>query len=836
MNLEPAPHLDDLQLQAIVEGESSIGAYVGHLDRCEECRTLLGVAQAIAPERPTRSLRIGRYEIHGLLGEGGMGVVYRAWDPEIRRELALKVWASTSAHARALLLHEARALARLDHPGLARIHDAGHDEAAGTFIAVPLIEGETLRVWSRGPASVRERFRVLLAVAEAIVAAHDAGVTHGDLKPENVLVRSDGVPVLTDFGLAHLDGRGPSGGTRGYLAPEDRSSPLGDQFAFCVMAREVMGSGALSRRLSRVWDRGTRADPARRWRDMTAVASAMRSARHRWLILGLAAASVLGVVAGSAFASEQEPCPLEPERVGEDWEVQRSSWSTRLEPRELSAMDDYVSRWIDAAQRACVDPSGRACVLRAAAEVEALRQQVERSESPWSLGIVAWIAQLPDPAACFQPPAAFVPSPALAEARAKRRAGDIRGAAEDAGRIALSTNDPTVAAEGELLRGKALVAFDEQQARQSLWRATVAALSLERPDLEAEGLIALALLDAREPVRAEDAQRLLACAETLVRQHELALAPAVAFARGAVARALGDPTASLDAVALADRLAREQLSPTDPFRLQYALEHGNALAGVGRHEDAAKLLREVAARSAAALGERHPRTALVDAELAAQLANLGEWSEARELQVDAIERMIAAMGPDAVIVTDMRRDLGIVLVELDETEEAEQLLLDLHLRNDALGRTSKAIECLCLSGDAALARDDVGSARALYARAIAYAEAKRYAGPIVGGCLARLGVAMQGEPQAKATLERALVLLEQPGAAPLDLSLARFELARTIVEQDGVRAQALARDALDVLAEEGVVARRRRAEISAVIFEWENADAGEGTRPVREPG
>ena len=244
----------------------------------------------------------------------------------------------------------------------------------------------------------------------------------------------------------------------------------------------------------------------------------------------------------------------------------------------------------------------------------------------------------------------------------------------------------------------------------------------------------------------------------------------------------------------------------------------------------------MAARSAAALGERHPRTALVDAELAAQLANLGEWSEARELQVDAIERMIAAMGPDAVIVTDMRRDLGIVLVELDETEEAEQLLLDLHLRNDALGRTSKAIECLCLSGDAALARDDVGSARALYARAIAYAEAKRYAGPIVGGCLARLGVAMQGEPQAKATLERALVLLEQPGAAPLDLSLARFELARTIVEQDGVRAQALARDALDVLAEEGVVARRRRAEISAVIFEWENADAGEGTRPVREPG
>ncbi|MGH1344910.1 MAG: tetratricopeptide repeat protein [Nannocystales bacterium] len=213
--------------------------------------------------------RIGRFMVLGRVGAGGMGQVYAAYDPRLDRRVALKLLhAEQSEKDRDGLVREAKALARLNHPNVVAVYDVGLHEGA-VFVAMEFVEGTTLKTWmsrTRGaePAAALE---LLAQAARGLEAAHEAGLVHGDFKPHNVLVGTDGRARVADFGLARAAGsrgrgRDPAdrtlsdseasqegsrrviAGTPAYMAPEHARRGIvdarTDQYSFCVGAWEVL--------------------------------------------------------------------------------------------------------------------------------------------------------------------------------------------------------------------------------------------------------------------------------------------------------------------------------------------------------------------------------------------------------------------------------------------------------------------------------------------------------------------------------------------------------------------------------------------------------------------
>jgi serine/threonine protein kinase len=151
---------------------------------------------------------IGRYRITDKLGEGGMGVVYRAEDSTLGRNVAIKVLRpELGQHPERMrrFSQEARAASALNHPNIITVHDAGEFEE-GPFLVMELVEGESLRAQlRRGPLPLAKVLDIGIQAAAALSRAHEGGITHRDLKPENILVRPDGYVKILDFGLAKLN-------------------------------------------------------------------------------------------------------------------------------------------------------------------------------------------------------------------------------------------------------------------------------------------------------------------------------------------------------------------------------------------------------------------------------------------------------------------------------------------------------------------------------------------------------------------------------------------------------------------------------------------------------
>jgi tetratricopeptide (TPR) repeat protein len=234
-------------LAALLDGRLvERAATEAHLDECESCRRL--VADALRsrsgmdaspsrahtspalshehePEDRSPGSALGRYLILELLGAGGMGVVYAAWDPTLQRRVAVKLLRRRASEARvaelqARLLREAQAMARLNHPHVIAVHDVGTFRGQ-VFVAMELVDGQTLTAWLREPRAVDEVLRVYRAAGEGLAAAHDAGLVHRDFKPDNVLVGKDGRVRVTDFGLARSVGAGDELTASGRAAPQD---------------------------------------------------------------------------------------------------------------------------------------------------------------------------------------------------------------------------------------------------------------------------------------------------------------------------------------------------------------------------------------------------------------------------------------------------------------------------------------------------------------------------------------------------------------------------------------------------------------------------------------
>lgn len=208
------------------------------------------------PTVPSHTLRpgtrIGRYVVEGPIGGGGMGVVYRAYDPQIERHVAVKVLraaVSGPEHQRRFLA-EVRALGRLPHECVVRVFDVGEYQGR-PYLVTELLAGEDVGalIARNRRGDLRRQLRLLIEIAEALRAVHAAGIVHRDVKPSNIFVTSDGHVKLLDFGIARPIARGPEApsaivGTPEYMSPEqvrgEPATPASDVYAFGVMAFELL--------------------------------------------------------------------------------------------------------------------------------------------------------------------------------------------------------------------------------------------------------------------------------------------------------------------------------------------------------------------------------------------------------------------------------------------------------------------------------------------------------------------------------------------------------------------------------------------------------------------
>lgn len=317
------------------------------------------LSPAVVPARLAKGATVGRYLVLSMLGAGGMGVVFAAYDPELDRKVALKLLHPSTAGRRSQqhILREAQVMAQLGHPNVVAVHDIGEHEGQ-VFIAMELVEGRTLADWlDERPRTWREIVAVFLQAGEGVAAAHRKGIVHRDFKPANAMIDADGRVRVLDLGLARprrdevsTDGtranvatsrgalrseltiEGSIVGTPGYMAPEQLAGlevgPAADQFAFCVALYTALhgrapftgdslwelavnvSSGAIVRdsargvpaRLRRVVVRGLAPQPGDRWPTMDRLLIELRgdpALRKRRVAYGIAA-SAIAVVAGAA--------------------------------------------------------------------------------------------------------------------------------------------------------------------------------------------------------------------------------------------------------------------------------------------------------------------------------------------------------------------------------------------------------------------------------------------------------------------------------------------------------------------------------------------------------
>jgi serine/threonine protein kinase len=231
-----------------------------------------------------------RYEVRGRLGRGGMGAVYAAFDRTLGREVAVKVLdrADLDDAAAARLRNEAKILARLEHPGIVPVHDAGTLADARVFYVMKRVRGARINEALATDASIAQRLDLFLRVCDAVAFAHAQGVIHRDLKPDNVMLGAFGEVLVMDWGIATSPGESADAGvvvgTPGFMAPEQAAG------AVSIDARvDVFGLGALleamlpapmPRPLAAVARKARASNPDGRYRSVEALAKEIERFRN----------------------------------------------------------------------------------------------------------------------------------------------------------------------------------------------------------------------------------------------------------------------------------------------------------------------------------------------------------------------------------------------------------------------------------------------------------------------------------------------------------------------------------------------------------------------------
>ncbi len=374
------------------------------------------------------AIEVGRYQLVREIGTGGGGSVFLARDPELDREIALKLIVGQTPELRARALAEGQALARLSHPNIVPVFDVG---IAGerVYLVMELVRGESLRAYA-AHASRREIVAGYRQAGEGLAAAHEAGLVHRDFKPDNAVTGRDGRVRVIDFGLAQSasdDAPRDRAGTPRYMAPEQRAgkpaTPATDQYAFAVSLREAVGD-PLPGWLETAVRRAASEDPAARFPSMAALLKALANdPRKRWGRRAVIATPIVLAIAGFAVGrggdASPQPCdgkaalvpawtPARSNEVMAHVQSLETAFASTTAPRARDAIDRYAASWIESYSATCAaarrkEPLAErraACLARARGqlgEAITLLGSVAVDRLPAAMTV---LSELPDLAGC----------------------------------------------------------------------------------------------------------------------------------------------------------------------------------------------------------------------------------------------------------------------------------------------------------------------------------------------------------------------------------------------------------------------------------------------------
>ena len=672
-------------VDALQGGLAARAQLEAHLDQCDRCRRLVemlttgmggdtaaaGSTEGSVPDEarlpsrlPEPGTCVGRYRIQRLIGAGGMGVVYSARDPELDRDVAIKLirpeLGAASGTVEQRLVRESRAMAQLAHPNVLAVHDVGRFEGQ-VFIAMELAAGGTLSEWlaaeRRGWREIVERFCL---AGRGLRAAHETGLVHRDFKPENVLLTADGGVRVADFGLvwsgemredaAPIDTSGaePIGfmtrtgarlGTPLYMAPEQHEGgkvgPAADQFAFAVALHDAL----------------YRVHP-------------FAASTYPELVRAIKSGRVRDVPGSSEVPSGLRDVVLRALRVEPE-----DRWPS------MGAMLDALERQVAAGARV-VEPSDP----QAREQSAGLRGRLDQARALGQAGKYA--EALPLVRAIVAEAAALGHGPILAEAM--YRQGTIEVDSGDARAGERSLSEAAVAAArahddglAALIWSDMLVVVGHREGRSSeaqlLRPAAEAALARagDDPLVQARFLNSLGIV-MWDHGRLADARESFERAAVLYRDALGPGDPEVAKVHnnlGCMLTTLGVYDEAREHHELARTIWERTLGPQHPHSAFCLNNMGELACEEGRHDEAAALhLRALAIREAA-LRPDHPHVALSLHNLGLVRHRQGRHGEARELHERALAMRLAILGGDHPDTAGSLSGLGAALVALGNVDE-----------------------------------------------------------------------------------------------------------------------------------------------------------------------
>lgn len=717
----PCP--SETRLQAFVDGdlsEDEIDAMSKHLDGCDECRTLVGAVQPLDDAHD----HIGRYVLRRVLGKGGMGVVYEAVDPELHREVALKVLHSAElGDEQQRLLAEAQNLAKLSHPNVVTVHDVGR-AGERVFIVMALIQGVSLRHWRAQEArTVPEILDAFEQAAEGLRAAHEAGLVHRDFKPENVFVANDGRVVVGDFGLAipHDTDPNEAAGSLAYMAPEqkrgEKVDARSDQYSFCVSLDESLRDvPAVPRWLSAIVARGKSEKPGDRFESMAALIAAMQAGRRRsrkrrttaLVTAGLVALALGGLVGVRVTEARRvDHCKKREVDMSALWSADvarkiegafRATSSPLAEGtwRKANAvLTEYTASWNGAHARACelnpvIDPQRSSCLEERLEIMRSVTTSLEHVDAPMLEQVPSMLQVLPRIAACEdareiaqQAPPPSADKAAAVDAAKKKiadatvtiasgRYQDGLTRADDAFKAANATSYLPVVAEAYLAVGTARGRLGHaKECEQALDQAVSSASAGRSSPTAIRAWIELMHFVGYEAKRYDDGARWAdyakAALESIPSAYDLE-AERLAWSRAM----LLDQKRFDDALVVSrQELALVELRFGSSHRLSAAAQDGLAgvLAGQCRAQDAIEPQEKACAVLEKEYGTPHPQLALCLGNLAALHSTLGHHELSLDLKKRALAMFERVPGhPNHVGMT--RRNMVRSLLELERLPEA----------------------------------------------------------------------------------------------------------------------------------------------------------------------